>query len=456
MKSFVKFTLHFLQVIAAVTLVTAHNLLALGGFKTVPLALCVAEDETDSRILKTLDGINLRLGKIDEIEKAVQKNKEDYDTVTKLVAEVTKNLAELRKLQLESPRQVRQAGGVSEACARYLGAIGLVAALKTPAADLKQHQVDTAHKYIKEYLGIEAKTALSSSDIPLPTAYSGELVELVYEYGQARRYGTVFPLGAGTVKLPKLKTDPTFGLLTIATAVTEVSPQTEFVTFTTEKFGGLIRLPSEIDEDSIVAMGQFIARYAARNIALCEDYQFFRSTGAGSGQNGTGEGLTKAVVTDSCFIYNTNAASTGGKTKQSDCTLADFRLMRSKVHGAVLSRAKYYMHPSYESHLVTFNTSATVTPYIPANGAAPARLDGFEIVWCPSMPAFSTDAAASLVHVLFGDASYQYLGVRGGIRIDTSREAGFATDEILVRALERMTVAYMASKAVSGLRNTAS
>ena len=452
------FALHAAHIVAAHTFVVAHNLLQLGGIATIPLQLGVVADESpDKLLLATLGRIEGRLGKIDDIEKSVKKNADDYELVTKLIEEVKATNVALQKQILETrSARIRRGGEVSIDCARHLGALGLIAALKTPAGDLKQHQVEMCHRIIKETLGIEAKSALTSSDIPLPTAYSGEVVELVYEYGQARRYGTVFPLGAGVVKLPKLTTDTAFGLLAQSVAVTEVSPAVAFVTFTAEKFGGLIRLPSEIDEDSIVPMGQFIARYSARQIALCEDYQFFRSTGAGSGQNGTGEGLTKVVVTDTNFIYNTNTTSSGGKTKPSDMTLSDLRVIRSMVHGAVLQRAKYYMHPTYESALVAFNTSATVTPYMRGNGTAPATLDGFEIVWCPSMPAFSTGATVSVVHVIFGDASFQYLGTRGGVRFDTSREAAFATDEILIRAMERMTVAYMATKAMSGLRCTAS
>ncbi len=148
-------------------------------------------------------------------------------------------------------------------------------------------------------LRLETRTALSSSDIPLPTQYSGEVVALVGMFGTARKYGTVFPLGAATVKLPKLKTDPTFGLLAQSTAITEKSPQTEWVTFTPEKFGGLVRMPNELDADSIVDLGRFIAEYAARQFAYSEDWNFWRSTGAASGVNGTAEGLTKSVATDS-------------------------------------------------------------------------------------------------------------------------------------------------------------
>lgn len=458
MKSKSKFILFF-QWLAGVTLLVACSVANAGGLGSFApffgLSLVEAEKKNlDQQLADSLVLLNQRMGEVDGLKKTSEAQAKAMEDFTKILAEVKAANDTFRKQMLSIGQQrARRGGEVSEDCAKFLGAIGLIAALKTPSADLKSHQIEMCERQIKSILNIEVKAALTASDIPLPIAYSSEVVELVYEYGQARRLCTVFPLGAGTVKLPKLGTDPTFGLIAGSGTVTEKSPTIVFVTFAAEKFGGLIRLPSEIDEDSIVAMGQFIARYAARNIALCEDYQAFRSTGAGSGVNGTGPGLTTAVVTDTCVV---NQAAT--KTKQSDATLANFRALRSEstLSGAVLPRAKYYMHPTYEALLVTFNTSATVTPYIRGNGTAPATLDGFPIEWVSVMPAYSTTASVSLCHVLFGDAMYQYLGARGTVRLDTSREAAFATDEILVRALERMTVGLMASKAVAGLVTAAS
>jgi HK97 family phage major capsid protein len=62
----------------------------------------------------------------------------------------------------------------------------------------------------------------------------------------------------------------------------------------------------------------------------------------------------------------------------------------------------------------------------------------------------------SKVFMLFGDATYQYLGVRGQIRFDTSIDAAFTTDEILIRAIERFTIGLMATGAVAGLQTAAS
>ena len=410
----------------------------------------------DDRILETLDGVDARLKGLSKLESEFEVIKEDAVTSAKKLDEIQKQIIAFSKSQVQqasSRRRMIHRGLVDDDCAAHLGAVYLVGMLRQDTEGrVKGALRQMAESEIKNILGVEWKTAISSSDIPLPTQYSGDIVELVYQYGVARQYCTVFPLGAGTVKLPKLTTDPTFALLAQSGGVTEKSPQAAFTTFNAEKFGGLIRLPSEIEEDSIIAMGQFLARYAARNMARCEDYQAFMSTGAGSGVNGTGPGLVTAVGTDSC---TTVMAST--KTHYSDATLQNFRDLRgaSGLSGAVLGQSAYYVHPTFEALFATFNTSATVTPY-QRNAPGGPTLDGFPIRWVSVLPAYSTGANVSSTFALFGDTSFQYLGLRGGMRFDTSREAAFTTDEVLVRAIERMTVGYMATKAVAGLVTAAS
>ena len=109
----------------------------------------------------------------------------------------------------------RAPGFVGDDCARHLAGIALAARLRSGK---EVGNSDYLHGLAKDILGIEVKTALSSTDIPLPTEYCGQVVELVSQYGAARRYGTVYPLGTGTVKLPQLKTDTAFGLLDLHSA----------------------------------------------------------------------------------------------------------------------------------------------------------------------------------------------------------------------------------------------
>lgn len=372
----------------------------------------------------------------------LEKKGESTESLRKEFEATKETLQGLQKAMLSVRRSTeKRPGHVSEDCARTLGAIaaarGLVKGTITDG-------VERVKGLVEEVLG---KAALTASDIPLPVDYSGEVVELVSAYGNARRYGTVFPLTAGTVKLPKLTTSPAFGLIALNAAVTQKSPQFAFVNFAAEKWGGLIILPNEIDEDSVVNVGQFIARYAAREMAKIEDVVFW--TADGSGTYDSLEGLTKSVVTDSKTVA---LAST--KVKISDVTLAKLRELRTVVDAPALAMGAYYLHPSMEQALNGMNTAGD-KPYMAA-GVQGASLDGFPIRWVDVLPAYSTANAASTVFGLFGDASFNYLGVRGGMRFDISDALGFANDQLYIRALERFTIGKMATGSVAGLITAAS
>lgn len=441
---------HLLLALAALTCMVAYHLFAAAGLRPAPLALGLTADE---EILKALGTFNAQFKALEGVVADIKLLKETDEERKRGLDDVQRKVLDFSRARLASAsvaETILKHGRLSEAAAAHLGGVYMLASLRQDTEGRIRGNVrDYYGSEIKNVLGLDVKTALTSSDIPLPTQYSGQIAELVSQYGAARRYGTVIPLGSGSFKLPKIKTDPAWSLIAGSGTVTEKSPQAENVTFTAEKFGGLVRLPSELEEDSIIDMGQFLARWAARGAAYCEDWQFFRSTGAASGINGTAEGLTKSVVTDSKTV-----ALASGSTANSALTLAKMRAMRPVVDAAALGMSAYYFHPTFEQLFSTFNSSGD-KPYL-ASGINGASLDGFPIRWVDVMPAYSATAAASSVFGLFGDVSYNYLGIRGGFRFDTSREAGFATDEVLVRALERMTVGKMAAGAVCGVITAAS
>ena len=383
---------------------------------------------------------------------------------------VRKDLAQVRRSMAARAALgsgVRAPGFVSDDCARHIAGIALVARLRSGK------QIENAglmQGLARDILGMEIKTALSSSDIPLPTEYSGQVVELVSQYGAARRFGTVYPLGGGTVKLPQLKTDTAFGLIAQSATITEKSPQTAWVTFAVEKYGGLIRVPSELDADSmdyvvsihalpevpypelvpvLIELRRVLKPGGILRLCLPDLDKGIAAYQRNDSTYGAVEGLTKSVITNSKV---TQMAST--KTHCSDATLLNLRALRAVVDATAIATGAYYMHPSFEQFLSGLNTAGD-KPY-QANAAQGATLDGFPIRWVDVLPAYSTSVNASKVFMLFGDMSFQYLGVRGGVRFDTSVDAAFATDEILIRALERFTIGLMATGAVAGLETAAS
>ncbi len=297
------------------------------------------------------------------------------------------------------------------------------------------------------------KTALDGTTTPLPTIYVPLVIELVWKYGQARQYATVYPLGAGPVTLPRLPAgEEDVGYLWIgpagmAHAGAEKRVTAELVTFTANKLGGLIRIPTEIEEDTFIPLGQFLARYIARQLAKLEDKTMFLGDGTATYADITGIG--PYCVANPTYLQQLAAT----KTKPTDATISDFRAIRGLVNPAVLvDDPAYYINPTMEALLVTFNTIGSPLIYRPAVGAQPATLDGFPIHWTGILQPYSTAAAASSFLAMFGALQYWYLGERGAPRIEVSREVFFATDEIAMRALERIDVEAMAIDAMSALQ----
>ncbi len=333
---------------------------------------------------------------------------------------------------------------VSDSCARFLASIAIVGAEKNGKLTHLKSDRETVLKGCFETLGLEQRAALTTADIPLPTNYRAEVVELIWEFGQARKYAMVVPLSGSSNKLPRLKTSPAFGFITQSAPLDGKSPQIEWVTMNPEKAGGIVRIPSEIDADSIVALGQFIARYIATEMARFEDTVLFAADGTATYKGMSGVGLASITLGKSVLLG-------AGKTAPSDVSLADFRALRRQVSTAALGRSAYYLNLTWESRLVAFNTSANGQVYVP-NGANGATLDGFQIRWVDVLPVYGTDPNAGAIPIIFGAMEYQALGIRSGLTVDTSSEVYFETDEIGVRALERLVIGRMADDALAALK----
>ena len=220
----------------------------------------------------------------------------------------------------------------------------------------------------------------------------------------------------------------------------------ELITFTANKAGGIIRMPTEIEEDTFIPLGQFLARYIARQLAKLEDKCLFIA-------DGTADIVGIGKYCDDNVAYLVQLAA--GKTKPSDATINDFRNLRAAVNPAVLADgAAYYLSSTFDALLPTFNTIGQPLIYQRMPDGT-AKLDGYPVRWINVSQAYTTAAAANKYLSFFGNLSYWYLGERGAPRIEVSREVYFATDEVAMRAIERIDVQGMAIDAMATLKTAA-
>jgi HK97 family phage major capsid protein len=369
-----------------------------------------------------------------------QKLRADLDLVRRIVSS-----------RRQDPVNIRRPGFVSIACAEYLASAFVIGNARSGRLDiLPGHVRDPLLGRSREILGLETKAALTTTDIPLPTQFFSEIRELISDFGVARNKMFPFPIGLGTAKPPRFKTRPSFGSVAMSAAMPEKSPQVEFAALESHKVGGIVRVPREIDEQSIVPMGQFLARYGAVEFARAEDTWGFMADGTATYDSV--KGIVKIARDNSKTVV---LAPT--KTKPSDALLADFRLVRTKVNKAALSarRSAYYLDSTWEVQLPTFNSAAEPHVYQRMQDGS-AILDGYPVVWTDVLEPYGTAAAADKPIAVFGALDFWWFGEHGQPRMDFSQDVYFTTDELATRFIEEIDFDYQQVDVTAALLTAAS
>jgi len=371
-------------------------------------------------------------------------------TLQKETADLKLQLTDTRRLLASrtTPATPRQPGTVTDGCASWIASIFINHCERSGKIDTLASlpaQRDALLAFSRNTLGLTTRAALSTAEVPLPVQFGSELRELISEFGIARRRMSPYPIGMGTARPARMGTRPAFASIAMSASFDEKSPTLSFASLESHKIGGIIRLPREIDEQSIVPMGRFLARYATVEFARTEDQFAFLADGSS-----TYEGICGIVSTarDSNLTWRLAM----GKTKPSDATIDDFRNLRTKVNKAALNgrMSAYYLDTTWETRLPSFRTSAEPDVYqrLP-NGTA--ILDGYPIVWTDVLEPFATAPSPDKPIAVFGALSYWWFGEHGQPRIDTSDQVWFANDQIAVRFIEEIDFDFCASDATAAL-----
>ena len=346
----------------------------------------------------------------------------------------------------------RSRGQVSDDCARHLAAQFIVQCErsdKLEALSSVPGQRDALLNFARNALNLTTRAALTTSDINLPTQYGGELRELISEFGVVRRRMSLYPIGMGTARPARMGARPAFGSIAMSALIAEKSPTVTFASLESHKIGGIVRLPRELDEQSIVAMGQFLARYGAVEFDRAEDTWGFLADGSGTYE--TVQGIVDVAHENDCAL-----ALATGKTKPSDATLEDFRALRGLVNKAALNGrlSAYYLDTTWETRLPAFRSQAEPNVYqrLPDGSAI---LDGYPIVWTDVLAPYGTAAAADQPLAVFGALSFWWFGEHGQPRIDQSEHVWFANDQLAIRFIEEIDFDYAAPDATAALMTAA-
>jgi len=349
-------------------------------------------------------------------------------------------------------RKAEDAREVSEECARLLAGVFVLhcdRSGKLEAVTESGSERDALMRAAREALGMSTKAALTTAEIPLPANYSSEIRELIASFGVVRKSMSPYPITRGTCRPARMGARPAFASIAMSAVIGEKAPAFSFASLESHKVGGIVRVPRELDEQSMVPLGRFLARYGAVEFARAEDTWGFLADG------GLGYDNVKGVV-QVARDNNKTVVLAAGKTKPSDATLDDFRALRRTVNKAALNGrlSAYYLDSTWETRLSAFKTAAEPNVYqrLP-NGSA--ILDGYPVVWTDVLEPYGVAAAADKPLAVFGALSFWWMGEHGAPRMDTSEHVWFANDQLAVRFIEEIDFDYMAADAAGALLTAA-
>jgi HK97 family phage major capsid protein len=258
-------------------------------------------------------------------------------------------------------------------------------------------------------------------------------------YGKFRNNALVVQMGSGNQKIPRVTTDLTIYCPDQGGSIQKSDVKVDMVGLNTRKFACLTVINRELDEDSIIGLGEIVGLSITRSMAKKEDEIGFMGDGTEPyfGMTGIVGALSKINADPS----DIPGLVVGTGNKYSELLLDDFTNVVGVLPSDADDGAKWYMHKKfYYSVVYKLARSAGVANIFEILSNQKGRfLMGYEVVFVHAMP---YEEADSQICALLGDLKLgAYLGERRMLEVARSDELLFGNDQIAIRGTERIDVA---------------
>ncbi len=269
----------------------------------------------------------------------------------------------------------------------------------------------------------------------VPDEFENSLITLREQFGVFRANARIVPMTSDVKRMPRRTGTVTANFVGEASAGTQSQQTFDQVNLVAKKLMVLTKISSELNEDSIVALGDDLAGEISYAFALKEDQCGFN--GDGTSTFGGIVGLQSAIPAGG-VIDGTGTASNYGSI-----VLGDLR----KTVGAIpqwadTANAKWYMNRRAwnECFLRLAEGAGGVTANEIRDSEEGLRFFGYPVVLAQAIPVV---AASGDTVAYFGDLSYAaYFGDRRSTTVEFSNAAlnAFEQDELVVRGTERFDI----------------
>ncbi len=389
---------------------------------------------------KDIDGLDAQIAQVAEHERRRREFTDLQDRLDKPAGRVT---------QPEAP--ANGAGGSAVSVPATFYRHSALKAFKGQGADHKAYRMGmwalaVLHKNARaqhycQNQGI-IQNALATNDnaaggFLVPEEFSTAIIDLREMYGVFRANARVRPMASDTMLIPRRASGVTVYFVGEGVAITPSDPAWNQVRLVAKKLAGMTLMSSEIDEDAVVDLGDYLAAEFAYALALKEDQCGFN--GDGTSTYGGITGLTQLLKASGGLAGAVDAAS--GHDTFAEIDAADLSSVMGKLPAYARPRAKWYVSSTgFDVMFGRLMIGAGGNTMQNIQGGYQPMYLGHPVVITQVLPTATTDLS-DLVMILFGDlALSSSLGSRRGIRVQVSDERYFDTDQIAVKVTERIDI----------------
>lgn len=337
-------------------------------------------------------------------------------------------LAEREKFMDESPNYAQTSGqGEREAMSeRELNSAFFRMLAKSPG---EQHQLARA-------LNI---TTDADGGFTVPKSFASSVIEKLNKETLMRKISSVISTNS-TTQIPVEATRPSFAWLAEAAAFSEANATFSKIELNAHKCGGVIKLSTEILEDSSIDIESYIRNKMYDALSDLEEQAFL---------NGTGTNQPKGVCTE---------ITTPLVTKAATITYEEVLDLYYALAKSYRANACFIVSDSFEKQLRLIKDGNGLPIWQPALSAgAPNTLLGRPIYTSEFLPAVATvttgkTTATDTISAIFGDFSYYQIADRGGISLQRLNELYAINGQIGLLIQKRVDAKLTLADAVKALK----
>ena len=302
--------------------------------------------------------------------------------------------------------------------------------------------------------GIEARAQGSTGNTTgaafVPDVLSSTVIRLVDEYSAFAQNATNVQMPSDVLLFPRRTAGATAYWIDENVAITASDPTSNQVTLTAKKVTGAVTIASELLQDSIVSIADWIAAELALTLGnAVEEAAWSGNPSNAPAVAGLVSTYTGGLLAASGATYAASLVTAAGDTPD-EVTKANLLAMMAKVPQHSRVGAKWFCSP--------FFFASCMQNLDLAQGGSVGLSQGMGLTFLGS-PVVLTDRLPSgadstgVIMALYGNmANSSYYGVRQGIEIASSDQVNFLSDQTVIRAVARVAITHanLGSSSVAG------